>query len=223
MTSIAIDGPAGSGKSTVAKVLAEQLGYTYIDTGAMYRACTLKILEEGIAPQQEEDVVAAVRDLDIRLVGPPGQQKVFLGDREVTGAIRTPDVSRLVSRVSSHPRLRALLVDKQREMASRSNVIMDGRDIGSTVLQDARYKFFLTATLEERARRRMQELAGMGHETTLDDLMEDIAQRDREDSTREASPLRRADDAVLIDTTDLDVNGVVAKIRSILNKSERSC
>ena len=205
---IAVDGPAGAGKSTVSKIVAARLGFTYIDTGAMYRAVGLKFLNSG-QPFTENFLAEITRDIDIKL---DDKAKVFLDGVDVTKEIRTPEVSKLASDVSKYGFVRKKLTDLQREMATEGAVIMDGRDIGTQVLPNADVKIFLTATLDERARRRFEELKAKGQSVTLDAIKLEIAARDKQDSEREIAPLKQADDAILIDSTGLTVDEVVAKI-----------
>ena len=205
---IAVDGPAGAGKSTVSKIVAARLGFTYIDTGAMYRAVGLKFLNSG-QPFNENFLAEITRDIDIKL---DDKAKVYLDGVDVTKEIRTPEVSKLASDVSKYGFVRKKLTDLQREMATKGAVIMDGRDIGTQVLPNADVKIFLTASLDERARRRFQELKAKGSNVTLDAIKTEIAARDKQDSEREIAPLKQADDAILIDSTGLTVDEVVAKI-----------
>ena len=205
---IAIDGPAGAGKSTVSKIVAAKLGYTYIDTGAMYRAVGLKLLRSG-KPLNENILTELVSDIEIKL---DESAKVFLDDEEVTKEIRTPEVSKLASDVSKFGFVRKKLTELQREMAAKGSVIMDGRDIGTQVLPNADLKIFMTATLHERAKRRFEELKAKGQDVNLDAVESEIALRDKQDSEREIAPLKQADDAILLDTTNLTVDEVVTKI-----------
>ncbi|MBQ7629256.1 MAG: (d)CMP kinase [Selenomonadaceae bacterium] len=205
---IAIDGPAGAGKSTVSKIVAAKLGYTYIDTGAMYRAVGLKLLRSG-KPLNENILTELVSDIEIKL---DESAKVFLDDAEVTKEIRTPEVSKLASDVSKFGFVRKKLTELQREMAAKGSVIMDGRDIGTQVLPNADLKIFMTATLHERAKRRFEELKAKGQDVNLDAVESEIALRDKQDSEREIAPLKQADDAILLDTTNLTVEEVVIKI-----------
>ncbi len=200
--SIAIDGPSGAGKSTLAKKAAEALGYLYVDTGAIYRTVGLCALRRGIAPDDHGGVVAMLGTftLDLRH-GEDGLQHMYLDGEDVTGEIRRPEVSMYASAVSALPEVRAFLMDLQRGLAQRQNVIMDGRDIGTVVLPGADIKIFLTASLEDRARRRWQELRGRGMECDYASVLADMAARDENDSRRAAAPLRRAEDALLLDTT----------------------
>ena len=205
---IAVDGPAGAGKSTVSKIVAAKLGFTYIDTGAMYRAVGLKLLQSG-KPLTEKNLVEIVDDIEIKL---DESAKVFLDGVDVTKDIRTPEVSKLASDVSKYGFVRKKLTELQREMAVKGSVIMDGRDIGTQVLPNADLKIFLTATLNERVRRRFEELKAKGQVVTFDAVENEIAARDKQDSEREIAPLAKADDAILIDSTNLTVDEVVKNI-----------
>lgn len=209
---IAIDGPAGAGKSTVAKLVAKELGFLYIDTGAMYRALTLQAMELGINLQDEFALNNYLKTHTIQLVNDGGSQKVIVNDREVTEQIRTPEVSRNVSLVSSHAEVRKTMVSLQQELAKGSNVVMDGRDIGTHVLPQAQVKIFLTASIEERAKRRFEELMIKGYKANLNEIIKDISLRDKKDQERAVAPLKAAEDAVLIDTSSLSVQEVVQKI-----------
>jgi len=195
---IAIDGPAGVGKSTIARLLAERLGYLYIDTGAMYRALTLVSIEEGIPPEDGNALAERLRDLDIRLE----HKDIYIDDRNISAAIRKPDVDALVSQVCAHPEVRREMVRRQREMAAAGGVVMEGRDIGTVVLNGAELKLFLTASPRIRAIRRAGQLDRAGIDYDLDKLEQEIVERDRKDSTRVDSPLKQADDAILIDNSN---------------------
>lgn len=209
--SVAIDGPAGAGKSTVARRVAEALGYVYIDTGAMYRAVAWKALSEDAAPTDARIVEAALSaDVSFRREG--GALRVLAGGTDVTEAIRTPEVTALVSRAARLAPVREKMVELQRRMAAGGGVVMDGRDIASHVLPDADVKVFLTAAIEERARRRWKELRAKGYEPSLQTLEAEIAARDRADSERAVSPLVRVPEAALLDTTALTVEEAVARI-----------
>lgn len=207
---IAIDGPAGAGKSTVARLVAERLGYLYIDTGAMYRALTFKALRLGCDLDDAGGLAALARQTEIRLAsGGSGEPRVFLDGSEVTEAIRTPEVNRGVSLVARVPEVREALVELQRALADEGNVVMDGRDIGTVVLPEAEHKFFLTATLAERARRRGRDLVAQGYAASAPEIEAEMARRDRLDSERAASPLRQAEDAEAVDTTARSIGEVV--------------
>ena len=205
---IAVDGPAGAGKSTVSKICAARLGYTYIDTGAMYRAVALKCNEQ-CAMRNEELIAKLVKDIDIKL---DEAARVFLDGREVTKEIRTPEVSRGASDVAKFGFVRKKLTELQREMARQGKVIMDGRDIGTQVLPNADLKIFLTATVEERARRRFLELKEKNFAADFAQIKEEIALRDKQDSEREIAPLAMAEDAILLDSTHLTIEQVAEKI-----------
>ncbi|MBR4642290.1 MAG: (d)CMP kinase [Selenomonadaceae bacterium] len=216
---IAVDGPAGAGKSTVSKIVAARLGYTYIDTGAMYRAVALKCNEElGIGNwERNEDLMAEVlRNVDIKL---DESGKVFLDGREVTKEIRTPEVSRGASDVAKSGIVRKRLTELQRDMARLGKVIMDGRDIGTQVLPNADLKIFLTASVEERARRRFDELKAKGLTVDLAQIEKEISLRDKQDSEREIAPLAQAEDAVLLDSTSLTIEEVVEKILQLAKEN----
>ncbi len=202
---IAVDGPAGSGKSTISRRLADRLDIAYIDTGAMYRAVALGLLERGIDPEDVEAVEGVLDEMAIDFV----EGTIYLDGRDVSTAIREPRVHDTVSQVAVLPAVRQRLVALQQQMASQKSVILDGRDIGTVVLPDADVKFFLTATVAERARRRVEELLCAGHEANLDEMMAAIQERDERDANREVGPLKKAEDAHVIDTTHLDIDGVL--------------
>ena len=212
---IAIDGPAGAGKSTVAQIVARKLGYTYIDTGAMYRAVAWKVLKATNGEITKNDILSAVKEIKIDLKYMQGKTFVFVNDRDVTGEIRTPEVTAKVSQVAQVAEVREKMVLLQQEMAKRGAVVMDGRDIGTHVLPDADIKVFLTASIEERAMRRWKELKGKGYDISLEKLKVDIAARDKADSEREISPLIQAKDAVLLDTTNLSIDEAVEVILNL--------
>lgn len=212
---IAIDGPAGAGKSTIAKMVSAKLGYIYVDTGALYRTAALFITENNIP---DEEIEKALESADISLKFIDGTQRVFLGDRDVSDFIRTPEISMAASRTSAIPAVRAYLFETQKKIARENNVIMDGRDIGTVVLPDADVKIFLTASAEERANRRFKELSEKPDCPPYDDILKDIIQRDYQDMHRETSPLKQADDAVLVDTTKLDLEESADEIIRIINE-----
>ena len=200
--SIAVDGPSGAGKSTLAKMLAEALGYLYVDTGAIYRTVGLSVCRRGVDPGDGAAVVPMLAGLDIDLRhGEDGLQHMYLDGEDVTDEIRRPEISKYASAVSALPQVRAFLMDMQRELARRQNVIMDGRDIGTVVLPGADVKIFLTAAPEDRAKRRYAELLQRGHGGDYETVLRDIIQRDENDTRRAAAPLRQAEDALLVDTT----------------------
>jgi len=217
---IAIDGPAASGKSTTARLVAGRLGYMHVDTGAMYRAMTLKVLSAGIHPDDTEEISRLAQRTDIRLSVSGGAAAVMLDGVDVTARIRTPEVTGAVSQVSSIAAVRELMVREQRRLASGGGVVLEGRDIGTVVLPDADVKIFLVADETERARRRQKELREKNVEVTLDALLNEIHERDRRDSSRDLSPLRRAPDAVEVDTSRLTVEGQVERILGIVAEAE---
>ena len=215
---IAIDGPAAAGKSTIAKITAEKLGYTYIDTGAMYRALTHKALVHNINTRNGQELEKLLEETEIVLRPSINGQAVIVDGKDVTEDIRSQLVTASVSSVATHMGVRQLMVDKQRILAIGAGVVMDGRDIGTAVLPDAELKIFMTASVEERAMRRHIENEKRGFTTTLEQLKAEIAERDRADSEREVSPLRQAEDAVLIDTTSMSITDVAEKISELAEK-----
>lgn len=221
---IAIDGPAGAGKSTVAKQVAARLRFVYIDTGAMYRALAWASLKEGIDAADEQAVSNLLDSSTIKLARDvqSDAQQVLWNGQDITADIRTPQISQLSSIVAGHPRVRKQMLHLQRTLAEQGDVIMDGRDIGTHVLPDADVKIFLTASIEERAMRRFTELTQKGVPTSLEALIEEIAERDRRDSEREVAPLRQAQDAVLVDTTGCSIEAIVDQILHICNKTGES-
>ena len=210
--SIAIDGPSGAGKSSAAREVARRLGITYLDTGAMYRAMALYILRQGIDPENVSDVAAHACEADIEVAYEYGSQKMLLGGEDVSSAIRENAVSAAASAVSAVPEVRRILVRRQRQIAKKQSVVMDGRDIGTKVLPDADVKVFLTASLEARVMRRYLELRSRGQEVPLERLKREMAERDYNDSTRAASPLKAAEDAVIIDSSDMTLEQVIERI-----------
>lgn len=208
---VAIDGPAGAGKSTVAQLAAKELGYTYIDTGAMYRAVAWKVLQQG-GEVTDEKILAVVPDIDVDLSYENGKTTVRVDGQDVTSEIRTPEVSHIVSKVAALGPVREKMVNLQRKMAERGGVLMDGRDIATNVLPGADVKIYLTASIAERANRRYKELREKGLAVDLADIEHDIAARDKADMEREISPLVQADDATLLDTTGMTIPEVVARI-----------
>ncbi len=218
---IAIDGPAGAGKSTVAKNISRQLGIIYLDTGAMYRTVALKALRSGIDTKDAQRLTELVERIDIRIEYIGNEQRLFLDGEDVTSMIRTPEVSIGASDVSAVPAVRLKMVELQRAIAQNSDVVMDGRDIGTYVLPGAKFKFFITASLEERAKRRFAEMQSKGASgVTLDEVMKDIAYRDKNDSTRAFAPLSKASDAIEIDTTDMEPQQVVGNILDRIKNNE---
>ena len=216
---VAIDGPAGAGKSTIAKRLAKELGFIYVDTGAMYRAIGLHMLNAGIDGGDEEKVSEEVQKVDVSLSYENGNQKVLLNGQDVSGMIRTEEVSALASQTSAYRAVRERLLDLQRNMAKEHDVLMDGRDIGTTILPDADVKIYLTASVEERARRRYEEYISKGEQADLEKIKEDIKTRDHNDMTREVSPLKKADDAIEVDTSHMTIDEVVNHIKAICKEN----
>lgn len=216
--SIAIDGPAAAGKSTVAKILAEDYSYVYIDTGAMYRALTYKAIQEHADLENEELLKEILSDTKIDLIPSEKGQLVYVNGENVTEVIRTHDVTNSVSIVAKHASVREEMVKRQKDMANGGRVVMDGRDIGTHVLPDAEVKIFLRASVFERAKRRHDENLSKGFESDLEQLKLDIARRDKLDSERVIAPLKKADDAVEIDTTSLSITGVVEEIKKIVKE-----
>lgn len=209
---IAIDGPAAAGKSTIAKIVAEKLGYIYIDTGAMYRAITLKAIKKGIDLSSNEEAGALLLDTEIDLQPSMNGQLVFLDHKNVTEDIRTQEVTQAVSQVSAHALVRERMVELQQQLAEGRGVVMDGRDIGTHVLPNAPLKVFMSASVEERAERRFKENKTRGIETPLKELQAEIAKRDKMDSEREVAPLRKAEDAIFLDTTALTIQEAASEI-----------
>lgn len=220
MIAVAIDGPAGAGKSSVARSAAKKLGYLYADTGALYRAVGLYMQEHGVDFTCPEDIAAVAQqgEITVELAFQPDGQHVFLCGDDVTGKIRTPEVSMAASRVSAVPAVRKLLFQLQRDMALKNNVLMDGRDIGTVVLPDAQVKVFLTASPEERARRRCAELQEKGTPAEYETVLQEIRQRDEQDMNREIAPLKAAPDAVLLDTSKLSFDEVVDRLVAIIRE-----
>lgn len=215
---IAIDGPSGAGKSSLAKHCAAAFGFIYVDTGAIYRTVGLAAYRRGTDRRDEAAVAAILPELDIRIdYGPDGTQRMFLDGEDVSSAIREPQISLCASDVSALPAVRAFLLDMQRKMAREHSVIMDGRDIGTVVLPDAELKVFLTASPLARAQRRLLELRAKGSEETLQQVLADIEYRDRQDTSRAAAPLKAADDAVLVDTSEIDFDASFELLCSIIS------
>lgn len=218
---IAIDGPAAAGKSTVAKLIADQLSYIYIDTGAMYRALTLKALRKKIDVHDEKALRELLNRTTIHLQKKNGEQIVLLDDEDVTDAIRSHEVTANVSYVAAHSEVRTEMVDRQRQLASKTGVVMDGRDIGTHVLPNADVKFFLVASVYERAKRRHEENKQKGIPSDLQELQKEIEKRDKLDSSREVSPLMKAEDAIEIDTTSLTIDEVAEKLLQKIREAKR--
>ncbi|MBO4584919.1 MAG: (d)CMP kinase [Clostridia bacterium] len=218
MLNVAIDGPAGAGKSTVAREVAARHGILYLDTGALYRAIGLFALEKGADTRDEAAIEALLPEIEVSLRFEEGEQHVLLCGRDVSDEIRTPDVSMAASDVSAIPAVREFLLALQRDIASENDCVMDGRDIGTVILPDADIKIFLTASAEERARRRVAQLAEKGIEADYSAIVEDIKRRDENDSTREISPLKPAPDAVVVDSTDMTFEQVVSYISGMIGE-----
>ncbi len=213
--SIAIDGPAGAGKSTIAKRVAKELGFVYVDTGAMYRAMAIYFVDNGIDGGDEAAVSKACADVDVRITYEDGAQQVILNRENVTGRLRHEEVGRMASKVAVYAAVRSKLVELQRQLAAGTDVIMDGRDIGTCVLPNATVKVYLTASVEARAKRRYDELVEKGEKQDIDVIKADIEKRDYNDMHRDISPLRQAEDAVLVDSSDMDIDEVTAAIMNI--------
>lgn len=212
---IAIDGPAGAGKSTAAKLAAKELGFIYVDTGAMYRTIALYLLRSGTDIEDEGALQAALEDIDVGISYEQNVQHMILNGEDVSGLIRTPEVSDMASRSSARPAVRKKLLDLQRQLAAREDVLMDGRDIGTAILPQADLKIFLTASVEERARRRFLEMKEKGEECSEEEIRKEIEERDYRDMHREISPLVQAKDAILLDTSDMTLEQVVEKITAL--------
>ena len=219
---IAIDGPAGAGKSTIAKLVAARLGFIYIDTGAMYRAMGLFFDKNGQWPTRSDDITALAGKADISIAYKDGVQRIYLNDRDVSDSIRSENAGMSASRVSALPEVREKLVELQRELAKKENVVMDGRDIGTVVLPNATLKIFLTADVGVRAQRRLLQLQAKGEMADIASVEEDLKQRDYNDSTRKASPLKQAQDAVLLDTSNLSIEETADAIIKMAEERMRS-
>ena len=219
LKAVAIDGPAGAGKSTIAKAVSRKLGWVYVDTGAMYRAMAVYFLRKGIKADDAEKISAAAGDAFVTLDYVDGAQQVFLNGENVTGELRTEAVGNMASASSVYPAVRTKLVELQRKLAESRPVVMDGRDIGTVVLPDAETKIYLTASVEVRAVRRYKELVEKGETPDINAIAKDIAERDYRDMHRETSPLKQAEDAVLVDSSDLTIPEVIEKILSIVRRS----
>lgn len=217
---IAIDGPAGAGKSTIAKQIARQLNFIYVDTGAMYRAMALHMLREGIKMAETGKIEAACEEADITITYQDGEQQVILNGENVTGQLRTEEVGKMASSVAVNKKVRLKLVDLQQKLARQADVIMDGRDIGTYVLKDAQVKVYLTASSKTRAERRFLELKEKGVACDVDEIEADIIARDKQDMERDFAPLCQAEDAVLLDSSDMDIDQVVAEIIAIYEKAK---
>ena len=221
MIQIAIDGPGGAGKSTVAKAVAAKLGIVYVDTGALYRTIGYYVRQKNIAPDSREGVAACLSEISINIVYQDGAQHVYLNGEDLGDKIRTPEMSMYASAVSAIPEVRAFLLDTQRDIAKKNSVIMDGRDIGTVILPEADVKIFLTASEECRAQRRYKELIARGQNVTLEDVLAEMNQRDTQDSTRECAPTAAADDAILLDNTGMTFEETVDAIVRLAKKTQK--
>ena len=217
---IAIDGPAGAGKSTIAKQLAKELGYVYVDTGAMYRAMAYYFLTHNIKAEDMEAISEACKDVDVSITYEEGTQNVWLNGENISGKIRTEEVGNMASATSVYPVVRTKLVELQQQLAQKTDVIMDGRDIGTVVLPNANVKIYMTASSAIRAKRRFDELTAKGMECNLEEIEKDIIERDNRDMNRETSPLKKAQDAIELDTSDLDIDGVVKAMQEIIKNAK---
>ena len=209
---VAIDGPAGAGKSTIAKLVAKKKGYIYVDTGAMYRGLAIHFLKKKADPEDRQAVAEACRDAEVTIGYEDGVQQIYLNGENVTGMLRTEEVGNMASKTSAIPEVREKLLELQRSLAREKDVIMDGRDIGTNILPNADVKIYLTASVETRARRRYDELKEKGTDCSLDEIARDIKERDERDMTREIAPLKKAEDAILVDSSDMTIQQVVDEI-----------
>ncbi len=214
---IALDGPSGAGKSTVAKALAKRLGIIYVDTGALYRTIGLYVKRKGVDKEDKEGVISCLSEIDLNMQFINGEQIITLNGERVGDNIRTGEIAMYASKVSAIPEVRAFLLNTQRDIASKNSVVMDGRDIGTVILPDAEVKVFMTASPEARAERRYKELIAKGEDCTLESVLADIIQRDKNDSTRQTAPCVPAEDAVLFDNSGYDVEGSVDRVIEIIN------
>lgn len=212
---VAIDGPAGAGKSTIAKLLAKKKGYIYVDTGALYRGLAIHFLDKGIKPEDTAAVIAAVKEADVKIKYEAGTQQVYLNGRNITSRLRGEEVGRMASATAKIPEVRDKLLMLQRNLAEEQDVVMDGRDIGTCVLPGADVKIFLTASVKTRAKRRYDELTAKGEDCELKIIEEDIKKRDEQDMTRETAPLKKAEDAHLVDSSDMTIEEVVRTIADL--------
>lgn len=212
---IAIDGPAGAGKSTIAKRVAKELAFIYVDTGAMYRAVALYLIRNGISPEDEAGIHCACGQIHISIEYENGEQQVILNGENVTGQLRNEEVGNMASAAAARPCVRETLLALQRDLAAKADVLMDGRDIGTNILPDAQLKIYLTASVKTRAGRRFRELQEKGEACTLEAIAKDIEERDRKDMSRETAPLKMAEDAVLVDSSEMDIEEVAARIISL--------
>ncbi|MBR1422461.1 MAG: (d)CMP kinase [Ruminococcus sp.] len=223
---VALDGPSGAGKSTIARAAAKKLGYVYVDTGAMYRSIALFMLDKGVDTEDEQAVVAHLPDVDVKLAYENGEQRVILNGEDVSERIRTSEVSMAASKTSSYPKVREFLLGLQKDIAKKNNIIMDGRDIGTVILPDAQVKIFLTASAEKRAERRLKELVEKGEDISFEEVLADIKKRDEQDMNRETAPLKKAEDAIEVDTSELtleeSIDAVYNTVVSNIPKEEKA-
>lgn len=215
---VAIDGPAGAGKSTIARTAAKELGFIYVDTGALYRTVGLYSIRKGYDTKDAEKVISTLGDIKITLGFKDGEQRVYLNEEDVSEAIRTPEASMGASNVSAIPKVREFLFDLQKNIAKENDCLMDGRDIGTVVLPDAQVKIFLTASPETRAKRRYDELIAKGADVKFEDVLDDLIKRDYQDTHRDIAPLKQADDAVLVDTSDLTFDGSLEAVKNVIKE-----
>ncbi len=215
---IAIDGPAGAGKSTIARKLAEKTGYIYVDTGALYRTVALSVLQNGIGPKDVTAVVEHIKDISVDIKYIDGEQRVILNGEDVSSLIRTPEVSMMASTTSAIPEVRVFLLGLQRKLAAEHNVVMDGRDIATVVLPNAEVKIFLTASPEIRARRRFDELILKGERVEFSEVLADLIKRDEQDMNRAVAPLKPSPESVIVDTSELDLEGAVNAMEDVVRK-----
>ena len=211
---VAVDGPAGAGKSTIAKLVAKKKGYIYVDTGAMFRALAIHFLKKNILPEDKDNIAEACKDVEVSIAYENDAQQVYLNGENVTSKLRTEEVGNMASRISSVPEVRTKLLELQRELAKSKDVIMDGRDIGTVILPNADVKIYLTASVYTRAKRRFDELTEKGETCNFDAIAKDIEDRDYRDMNREIAPLKQADDAILVDSSDMTIQEVVDTICS---------
>ena len=219
---IAIDGPAGAGKSTIARRTAQELSFIYVDTGALYRALAVFLVDEGVSPEDTEKVKEAVKSVKVSIAYENGEQQVLVNGKNVTDRLRAESVSNMASTISAIPAVRAALLDLQRDLAKAHDVLMDGRDIGTNVLPDAELKIYLTASVETRAERRYRDLQEKGVEKPLSEIKKEIEERDHRDMTRAIAPLKQAEDAVYLDTSHMNIDEVVEAIRKLYRERKKA-
>ena len=215
---VAIDGPAGAGKSTIAKLVAKEKGYIYVDTGAMYRGLAIHFLDKGIEPGETDKVIEACKDAEVTIAYEDGVQHVYLNGNDISSRLRNEEVGNMASVTSAIPEVRKKLLELQQNLAKTQDVIMDGRDIGTTILPNAEVKIFLTASAKTRANRRYLELTEKGEACDMDEILKDIVDRDERDMNRTVSPLKKAEDAVLVDSSEMGIDEVVESILSVYRK-----